>query len=314
MPGGACQVAAAVHRHHAAPVRAAPDPAHGVEGGRGQSEHGGEVLAERLRGRSAVACARGGAQPVASIPKQRVQLADRADPGDGHEQVPPDEAHGVLDRPPLVARVRIAVATAHAVVGAEQREQLRLRHLAAHAAARLGGVVEDELARGAPDPSEDLGQARAHALGALGHAGDGVARVGVRKAYDEQLEAQPLAGDLRLEVAVVRLRGAGRPLKLKVAITRARRTLEPPSAHMALHGRIGAPIAPLLDEAVVDPFGGVALLARGAEVRLEQVVDPVDMRVYGGARSVRRHRRLRRHVAHVGVVGDGVAAKVEPSR
>ena len=124
MPGGAGQVAAAVHRHHATLVRAALDPADGVEGGRGQGEHGGEVLGERLRGRSAVACARGGVQPIASIPKQRVQLADRADLRDGHEQVSPDEAHGVLDRPLLVARVRVAVAAAHAVVGAEQRERL----------------------------------------------------------------------------------------------------------------------------------------------------------------------------------------------
>ena len=136
----------------------------------------------------------------------------------------------------------------------------------------------------------------------------------MRKAYDEQLEAQPLAADHRLEVAVVRLRGAGRPLELEVAVPRAGRAIEPPSAHMSLHGRIGALIAPLLDEAVVDPLRGVALLARRPEVDLEQIVDPADVRVYRGARSVRRHRRLRRHVLHVGVAGDGVAAEAEPSR
>ena len=241
--------------------------------------------------------ARDGVQPIAALPEQRVQLAERADPGHRREQVAPDEPHGVLDRALLVARVRVAVAAAHAVVGAEQREQVRLRHLAAHAAARLGGVVEHDLARGAADPPEHLGQAVAHALRALRHAGDGVARVGVGQRDDEQLEAQPLAADHRLEVAVVRLR--------------ARRALEPPSAHMALHGRVGALVAPLLDEAVVDPPRGVALLSRGPEVGLEHPVDPAGVRVGRRMRPVGRQRRLRRQVLHVGVLRDGVPAEAE---
>ena len=83
---------------------------------------------------------------------------------------------------------------------------------------------------------------------------------------------------------------------------------------MALHGRVGALVAPLLHEAVVDPLRGVALLARRPEVGLEQIVDPADVRVYRGVRPVGGQGRLRRHVDHVGVAGDGVAAEAEPAR
>ena len=186
-------------------------------------------------------------------------------------------------------------------------------HLAAQAPPGLGGVVEHELAGRPPDPPEDAGQPRAHALGALGHAGDGVARVRVGQADDEELQAQPLPGDHRLEVAVVRLGGAGRPLELEVAVPRARRPREPPLAHVALHGGVGALVAPLFDEPVVDSLGGVALLARGAQVGFEHPVDPGGVRVDRRVRPVCGRGGLRRQVLHVGVLGDGVAAEPEPA-
>ena len=236
MPGRPGQVAPAVDRHHAALVGAAPRPAGGVEGGRGQREHRGEVLGERLGGGAAVAGARGGVQPVAALAQQRVQLGERADPGHGHEEVAPEEPHRVLHGALLVAGVGVAVAAPRAVVGAEQREQVRLGHLPADPAPRLGGVVEDELARCPADPAEDGGEPRAHALRSLRPARHGVARARVRQADDEQLQAQPLAGHLRLEVAVVDPRGAGRPLELEVAAPGARAAGEPPIAHVALDG------------------------------------------------------------------------------
>ena len=272
VPCRARHVAAPVDRHHTALVRAAPRPAHGVERSRGRREHRGEVLGERLRRGPAVARPRCGVQAVAPVAQQRVQLVEGADPGHRHEEVPPQEPHGVLHGALLVARVGVAVAASHAVVGAEQREEVRLGDLPANAPASLRGVVEHELARRAPDPPEDAGQARAHAFGALRHAGDGVARVRVGQGERQQLQAQPLPGNHRLEVAVVGLGGARRPLELEEAAPRDGRMLEPPSAHVALHGRVGAAVAPLLDEAVVDPLRGVALLARGPEVGLEQIV------------------------------------------
>ena len=313
VPCRARQVAAPVDRHHAALVRAAPRPAHGVERRRGQREHRGEVLRERLRRGPAVSRPRGCVQAVAPVAQHRVQLGEGADPGHRHEQVPPQEPHGVLHGALLVARAGVAVAAPHAVVGAEQREQVRLGDLPANPAAGLGGVVEDELAGRAPDPPEDASQPRAHALRALGHAGDGVARVRVGQRDHEQLQAQPLARDHRPEVAVVPLRGAGRPLELEVAVPRARRPREPPLAHVAPHGGVGALVAPLLDEPVVDPLGGVALLARGAQVGLEHPVDPGGVRVDRRVRPVCGRGRLRRQVLHVGVLGDGVAAEAEPA-
>lgn len=198
-----------------------------------------------------------------------VELLERADRGHRDEQVAPDEADGVPHGALLVAGVGVAVAARAPVVGPEQGEQAGLRHLALGHPARLGGVVEHERRRGGQDLPEDPREPLAHALRALRHAGPGVAGVGVRQRDDEQLEREALSGHHGLEVAVVDLRGPRCPLELEIALAAAGSTSAAPLAHAPLDRGVGAPVAPLRDQPVVDAPRGMALLARGAEVGLE---------------------------------------------
>lgn len=109
-----------------------------------------------------------------------------------------------------------------------------LRHLAPRHPARLGGVAGHERRRRAPDLPENPREALARALRALGHAGPGVAGVGVRQRDDEQLEREALSGHHGLEVAVVDLRGPRRPLELEIALFGALAVRVSPLAHVGV--------------------------------------------------------------------------------
>ncbi len=135
----------------------------------------------------------------------------------------------------------------------------------------------------------------------------------MRQRGHEQLQVELLAAHGGAEVAEVGLAGAGRPLELEVALAGPRRPREPPVAHEALHRGVGARIAALGDEPVEHPFGGVALLARGGQVGLEHRLYPPLVALERRAPPLGGHGRGGRHVLHVGVLGDGVAAHVEPS-
>ena len=313
VPRRAGDVLAAVGLDVAALVRPGPHPPHRVERGAGQRAHLGEVLAQGLRRRAAVAAPRRGVQARAPLRQQGVQLGERPDPGHRHEEVAPQVADRVLHRPLLVARVWVAVPRLDAVVPPEQGEQLGLRHLAADHPARLGRVVQDQHPRGAAPAREDRREPRAQALRPLRPQGDALPVVGVGKRRHQQLEGKLLARDDGAEVAEVHLAGARRPLQLQVALARAGRAGEPPLAHEALDGRVGAGVAPLPDQPVVDPPGGVALLARRAEVGLQDRLDPPRVLAERGPLAPRRHGGGGRHVLHVGVLRDGVAADAEPA-
>lgn len=200
-------------------------------------------------------------------------------------------------------------------MGTEQGEQAGLRHLPARHPARLGGVVENERRRRAPDLPEDPRETLAHALRALGHADPGVAGVGVGQRDDEQLEREALSGHHGLEVAVVDLRGPRCPLELEIALFGALAVRVSPLAHVASRCGVGALVAPLRDQPVIDALRGMALLARCARIGLEDGIDPCG--VVGSERAARPRPRLRRrgrHVGHIGVLGDGVAAQAQPPR
>ena len=314
MPGGARHVLAPVDPHVAALVRLRAHPPHGVEGDTGQGEHPREVLLQRLRRGPAVAARRGPAQPGAPVGEHRVQLGHRPDRRDGHEQVAPQEPHGVLHRALLVSGVRVAEPRLEAVVPPELREQPGLDHGPAQAPARLGGVVEDHHPRGAAPAAEDLPEPRAQALRRLRPQRDALPLVRVRQREDEELQVEGLAGDHGAEVAEVDLAGARRPLELEVALAAARRAGAPPVGDEAPHRRVGPLVAALADEPVVDPLGGVALLARRPQVRLEHGLDPRLVPGECGPRPRRGGRRDGRHVLHVGVLRHCVAAHAEPPR
>ena len=68
------------------------------------------------------------------------------------------------------------------------------------------------------------------------------------------------------------------------------------------------------DEPVEDSLGGVALLARRARVGLEDGADQLLVAPERRPPALGGQGRDGRHVLHVGVLRDGVAADVEPSR
>lgn len=78
--------------------------------------------------------------------------------------------------------------------------------------------------------------------------------------------------------------------------------------------RAGPLVAALADEPVVDPLGGAALLARRPRVRLEHGLHPRLVPGESGPRPRRGSRRGGRHVLHVGVLRNRVAAHAEPPR
>ena len=115
--------------------------------------------------------------------------------------------------------------------------------------------------------------------------------------------------DLAAEVAEIDLSRSRRPFELKVTVARGRSLiLLSPPRHVSAHRRVGAPVAALVHQPVEDPPGGVALLSRRPEVRFEYAVDPGGMGVGGRMGPHLGYGGSRRHVLHVSVPGDGVAA------
>ena len=108
MPGGPRHVLAPVDLDAAAPVGAGRDPPRRVERHARQRPHRREVPARRLGGRPPVPAGRRRARPRAPLGERRARLGHRGDRRDGDEQVAAQESDGVLDRPPLFARVGVA--------------------------------------------------------------------------------------------------------------------------------------------------------------------------------------------------------------
>lgn len=314
MPGRPRAVAVPARLDVAALVGARPDPPRGVEGDAGQREHRRQVLRERLRGRPAVAAPRRRVDAVAPGPQQRVELLERRDGRLRDEQVAPQEAHGVLHGALLVARIGVAVAARASVMRPEQREQGRLRHLAAHHAPRLGGVVQHEQRRSAPDPLEHRAQPCAQALGPLREHRDAVPGVRVRQRHHEQLHAPRLPREHAPEVPEVRLRRAGRPLQLQVPVPRrGPGVLAPPQGHVPADRRVRPGVPEIGDHPVVYPLRRVPLLAGPAQVLFEHAVDPAPVGLRRRPRPLLRDRRGGGHVPHVGVLRHRVATHAELS-
>lgn len=148
------------------------------------------------------------------------------------------------------------MAALAAVVGPELREETGLRHLAADRPARLGGVVEHERGGRPAHPLEDPSEPVARALGPLAARRDAVAGVGVGQRGDRQPHVGADPGEHAAEAPEVHLRRAGRPLRLQEALRRGLAP-PPPGRDASADGRVGARVAALGDEPVVDPPGGV---------------------------------------------------------
>lgn len=187
-----------------------------------------------------------------------------------------------------------------------------LGHLAPDRPARLGRVVGHHGPRGAAPAGEDLGEAGAQALGALGPQGDALPVAGVGQRRDEGLGVGGLPGDDGPEAAEVGLAGPDRPLELEAALAGAGRAGEPPVTHEAPHRRVGPLAAALGDQPVVDPPGGVSLPARGAEVGPQDRGDPFLVARRCGPLPRGGDRRGGRQVLHARVLRHGVPADVRP--
>ena len=311
VPGRAGDVLAPVDLDVAALVGAGGDPPHRVELDAGERPHGGEVLAVRLSVRPPVAAARRRVDARAAPGEERVELAERAERRHGDEEVPAQEAHGVLDGALLVSRVGVAVAALEAVVGPELREQPRLGDFSAHHPARFRGVVEDHRRGGSTPAPEDLEEPGAQALRTLRHERDALAVVRVRQRRDQQLEVEGPPAERRAKVAEVDLAGSGRPLELEVALAARRRPGEPPLFDEPLHGRVEPRVSALGDQSVVDAPRGVPLLPRCAGIGLENALDPSLVTLEGRSGPFDGKRHSGRHVLHVGVLRHGVPAQVQ---
>lgn len=171
-----------------------------------------------------------------------------------------------------MAGVGVGEGRLEPVVGAHPGEEPGLGHLGSAPAPGAGGVVEHDAVRDAADVPEGVLEPLADALGRL--AGEQLAEphVGVGEAEREEVHARLLPLEDHVDVAEVGLRLAGRPHQLHEGHVR-RPHLGPPLAHVSLHDAVAALVGRLPEQALVDPLGGVALLAPHAPVRLQNGVD-----------------------------------------
>ena len=151
----------------------------------------------------------------------------------------------------------------------------------------------------------------AHAFRVLARHRRHVAHVRVRERGDQAVDLDVPAADRGDGLAEIDLHGPGAPVELEVPVAVGPVPLAP-LPHVALHRRVGAPEALLLDEPVVHAPGGVALLAGHEPVRGQPRVDRLRMRVDQGAPSL-PDRGLQGAVLHGRVFPDGIPRHAKPS-
>lgn len=240
-------------------------------------------------------------------PRQQVprQLPVALRVGLGDHEVAAQEADRVLDGSLLVPGIRVAEPRLEPVVVAEHGEHAHHGDLVPRdAVAGSRGVVEHQHAGSHADVVEDLGQPLAHAFRVLARHRRHVAHVRVRERGDQAVDLDVPAADRGDGLAEIDLHGPGAPVELEVPVAVGPVILAPPP-HVALHRRVGALEALLLDESVVHAPGGVALLAGHEPVRGQPRVDRLRMRVDQGAPSL-PDRGLRGAVLHGRVFPDGI--------
>lgn len=121
-------------------------------------------------------------------------------------------------------------------------------------------VVEHQHAGRHADVVEDLGRPLAHAFRVLARHRGHVPHVRVRERGDQAVDPDVPAADRGDGLAEIDLHDAGAPVELEIAVAVGPVLLAPP-LHVALHRRVGALEALLLDEPGVHASGGMALLA-----------------------------------------------------
>lgn len=207
--------------------------------------------------------------PVEQPPVPRCRVPDL---GNRYEQVAADGPHLVLDVALLVAGIGVAEAVAEPVMGAAGLEQLGRSRRVRDAPADARRVVEDDLPRNPAEVLEDVAEGLADALGVL--AGEELGEAHVREGEREREVAQAGAHAAQIEIglAEVGLRLARRPRQIEVALA-VRRPAGLRLPDIALHGADGHLGAAFRDQAVVDPLGGMALLAVVPQVVCEPLVD-----------------------------------------
>ena len=209
----------------------------------------------------------------------------------------------------LVARPGVGERVVEPVVRGEEPEEVAHQDPVAHAAADLGGVVEDGAPGRPADELEDVPGPLAHALGGLAPEDLGEADVRVREARGEVVPARRHAPDPEVGLPEVHLALSRQPGELEVAgrvpCVALGGHLLPAAPDVALHRGVAALVALLLAEPHVDAHGGVPLLAPVAAVVLEPRVDRGLVGREGRALRLRRPRRLGREVAHPDVLPDG---------
>ncbi|MCB5602751.1 hypothetical protein LIP43_03460 [Bifidobacterium breve] len=141
---------------------------------------------------------------------------------------------------------------------ANTRTTVTLSHATRWPAPR--GVVEHQHAGRHADVVEDLGRPLAHAFRVLARHRGHVPHVRVRERGDQAVDPDVPAADRGDGLAEIDLHDAGAPVELEVPVAVGPVLLAPP-LHVALHRRVGALEALLLDEPGVHASGGMALLA-----------------------------------------------------
>ena len=232
--------------------------------------------------------------------------------GFGDHEVAAQEADRVLDGSLLVAGIRGAEPRLEPVVVAEHGEHAHHCHLVPRdAVARTGGVVEHQHAGSHADVVEDPGQPLAHAFRVLARHRGHVPHVRVRERGDQAVHLDVAPADRGDGLAEIDLHDAGAPVELEIAVAVGPMLLAPP-LHVALHRRVRALEALLLDEPGVHASGGMALLAGHEPVREQPRIHRAGIRVDQGTPSL-PGRGFRRAVLHGRVFPDGIPRHAKPS-
>lgn len=245
---------------------------HALEPAGGQPEKGEAVLLKQLLLGLALDPAGLRRQRHALVQQLLVVRFHAANLGHGHEQVAPDRADLVLDVALLVAGVGVAEAVAESVVRAARLERLGGANLVADLAPDARGVVEHDLDGHSAEVLEYVAQGLADALGVL--AGEHLDQAHVGEGERENEEVEPGANAVQVEIGFpeVRLRLAGRPGQVEMAIGPPG-ALELRALHVALdraEGDVGRAFA---DEPVVNALRRVAPLMEVARVVVQPLVD-----------------------------------------
>lgn len=256
------------------------------------------ILPEQGRLVLALAVMRPVAQSEALVERAAIETRQVPDARPGHEQPAPDRADLRLDRPFLMAGIRVAARVLEPVMGLEALEQLGQPHVVApFPAAHARGVVVHDPLRDPAQPLENILERLARALRVLPGHQLADADVRIREIQHEMMHARRRAAPVHVDLAEVGPRLARMPHQVQKPRIAIGREFTSQLGHLAAHRRQRHLRAILVTQPLPDKSRRMPLLMPSPPILREPSLDHgrplVDHR-----RSRRPHRWLGRQVAH----------------